>query len=297
MASTWTIQGVDDPLSVAYEAHGHAQQEGIDLMHAITHKDTSYISALMRLAREMINAMNGQGFRLGNYMTDSTEDNVKNLINELNGTENMVFDRKKTEDFPPSAICDAETVQYEYLEVEYTDIRYKKSKFFNPQTMVVSNDLMAFLKLLVLEDYAGFTFWGNTPDAERFPAKFLTHLVSAVETITVADGNTKRLIVFRSRALATGNYLVSPQFWRLWKSGEGLSAKTIRSTRSALISERADALERKRETAAADPRVLPAGAWIKGVTPFPGETKVDNTMMYIIVGGCLFAALFYLNRR
>ena len=281
------------------EAHGGTTNAAMKLMGSLC-DEHSYLAALMRLALEMKDACEEEAIRVEDAVSEEIMDNVLNVAEPMNATELSNFDRKKTDPFPPADLVNTETVKAAYLEIDLLDPRYSKSRVFNPAYMAVSSQLMAYLKMLILEDYGGFEYAGNAPDEDRFPQEFFREiLVSAVTRVPVDNSPDKLYITFRGHTLRDATYDVTSQFGRIWRDPDGLGSATLQSTLQGIIEDRGDTLDRKREIAQRAPEVLVEGAFVKGVDSFPSirpRSTNNNTMTYVIVGGCLFAAIYLLNR-
>ena len=94
-------------------------------------------------------------------------------------------------------------------------------------------------------------------------------------------------------------WVVTPQFKELWDDEDGLSAEVDEETKDSLLArqaERLDEIEEMEETRATRIEDMPEGGFVRGISDAPRKKPDDNTMTYVVVGACLVAAIFFLNR-
>ena len=160
--------------------------------------------------------------------------------------------------------------------------------------MILTPPLMAYLKLLVMENYGLFNFEGNTEEHDRFPKYFYNHLQTEIQVI-----GERKLVTFKGRVLLDAAWVVTPQFSQLWDDEAGLSAEVDEETKESLLARQAErlaAIRTMEETRATRIDEVPEGGFVRGITDAPRKKPDDNTMTYVVVGACLVAAIFFLNR-
>ena len=259
--------------------------EGV-FFHTAILKSGSYMWALTNLARELDKRceVGGKGVDINGDLRRRYED----VCYPLAKSETMNF-KRKTEDFQPSEII-ADQVKLEYREVTVTDKRFENLNEFRPDKMELTPNLMAYLKLLVMENYGELDWDGDTPDHNKFPENFYRNIGAGIQRI-----GDRRLITFKGRTLDNAKFVVTRDFEELWDDEAGLSAEVTEETQAFLLAARSD------QMAAAKLAEMPVTLYAPPTDPLAfvrgGAKKTDdNTMTYVVVGACLVAAIFFLNR-
>ena len=281
----------------AHASSGVPPSDGI-VFHTNLLRTGGYLWAMMRLAQELEAKCVSDGVRV------EVNGDLKRLYEDvcypITGTERENF-KNQGEDFQPSQIS-GEEVQLDYLDVNVTNKRFERSELFRPRYMELTPPLMAFLKLLVMENYGEFDWDVNTKETDKFPEDFYLSIQAGTQEI---DG--RRLITFKGRKLPDAQFVVTPEFMRLWESPRGLTADVTEDTKHYLLEKRNEqtgkaAVEIRKETSPVPAGDTGGATPSGGATPFVrGVTRLvkkpdDNTTTYVVVGACLVAAIFFLNR-
>ena len=191
------------------------------------------MGAMTRLARELRHKCADAGVAV--EIDSSITDLVWAVCDPLSGTERMNF-RNQSEGFEPNELVDSDVVQTVYLDVTVTEARFEaESRMFRPKYMILTPPLMAYLKLLVMENYGLFNFEGDTEQHDRFPKNFFYHLQTELQEI-----GDRKLVTFKGRVLMDAAWVVTPQFKELWDDEDGLSAMVDEETKDSLLARQAE---------------------------------------------------------